>query len=81
MTPYEALRAGTIDAAAFIAEHVPVAGRFGRIAPGYRADLVIVEANPLADVANTRRIAGVMARGRWYPREELDRMLEALAGS
>lgn len=63
LSPYEALRAATIDAAAFLDE----TGAFGRVAPGLRADLVLLEANPLDDIAATRRIAGVVMRGVWRP--------------
>ena len=49
---------------------------FGSIAGGRRADLVLLGANPLDDIRNTRRIEGVMLRGRWMPRAELDRLLD-----
>jgi hypothetical protein len=42
---------------------------------------VLLDANPLQSVANASRIAGVMARGRWLPRAELDRMLEEVAAA
>jgi len=42
---------------------------------------VLLTANPLADVANVSRIAGVMARGRWVPREEIDAGLERIAAA
>jgi imidazolonepropionase-like amidohydrolase len=54
---------------------------FGTVAAGQRADLVLLDANPLADVANVSRIAGVMARGRWVSRAEIDARLEAMAAS
>jgi len=54
---------------------------FGRIDVGMRADVVLLAANPLDDIAHTRRIDGVVLRGRWLPREELDRMLERAARS
>lgn len=49
------------------------------MAAGRKADLVLLDANPLADIANTRRIAGVMLRGRWFSRTEIAGMLETLA--
>jgi imidazolonepropionase-like amidohydrolase len=52
---------------------------FGRIAAGQAADLVLLDGNPMQDISNTRRIHGVMLRGRWLPREELDRMLRSVA--
>ena len=47
----------------------------GVLAPGARADLVLLRADPLADVANVRARVGVMVRGRWYPEAELQRRL------
>jgi len=49
---------------------------FGTIAPGKRADLVLLQQNPLEDVANARRISGVMAAGRWYDHMALAQMLD-----
>jgi imidazolonepropionase-like amidohydrolase len=49
----------------------------GRIAVGQDADLVLLEADPLADIANTRRIVGVVAAGRWHDRAALDALLAA----
>jgi imidazolonepropionase-like amidohydrolase len=71
LTPYEALRAGTRDAAAFLG----ASADWGTVTPGLRADLLLLEGDPLADVAHAARPAGVMVRGRWLPRAELDRML------
>jgi imidazolonepropionase-like amidohydrolase len=60
MTPAEALRAGTIGSATAIGRGVD----FGSLEPGKYADLVILERNPLADIANTLAIAAVMEGGR-----------------
>lgn len=49
---------------------------FGRIAPGLRADLVLLGANPLDDISATRAIDGVMVRGRWLDRSALDDLLD-----
>ena len=43
----------------------------GLIATGQKADLVLLDANPLEDIANSRRIGGVMLRGQWLSREDL----------
>jgi imidazolonepropionase-like amidohydrolase len=75
LSPYEALRAGTATPAEFLGQ----AGEFGVVAERARADLVLVEGNPLEDVGNARLPAGVMVRGRWLEREELDGILEAVA--
>jgi imidazolonepropionase-like amidohydrolase len=60
LTPFDALRAGTTSAAEFLG--MPDAGR---IAVGARADLVLLRANPLADVRNASRIDGVVSHGGW----------------
>lgn len=75
LTPFEALRAGTADAALFLhAER-----EFGRVAPGLRADLILVDGNPLADVHNASRASGVVLRGQWLPAAKLAASLERLA--
>ena len=48
------------------------------VEPGKRADLLLLDADPLADVSNTRKIAAVILGGRYLPRSELDRMLKNL---
>ena len=74
LTPYEALRAATANAAEFLGE-----GTRGTIAVGKDADLLLLDADPLKDIANTRRIAGVMLGQRWLARGDLDAMLAELA--
>jgi imidazolonepropionase-like amidohydrolase len=74
MTPYEAIRAGTVDAAKFLHQE----NEFGLVGKGLRADLILVDANPLADVKNVSKIAGVLAGGRWLSAAELNRQLVAL---
>jgi hypothetical protein len=46
---------------------------------GKRADLVLLTANPLDNIANTEKRAGVMARGRWLPQPELQKQLDEIA--
>jgi imidazolonepropionase-like amidohydrolase len=77
MSPYEALKAATVDAAEFMGAQ----GEFGVIRSGARADLILLEGNPLQDVKNTSRIAGVRVRGYWLSRETLQRSLDALRDS
>jgi imidazolonepropionase-like amidohydrolase len=71
MTPYEILKTGSVNAGEYFAKQ----DSFGTIEPGRRADLVLVEANPLDDVANVAKISGVMVRGKWYARTDLDAAL------
>jgi imidazolonepropionase-like amidohydrolase len=70
LTPYEALRAATANAAEFLGEP-----RRGTIAVGQEADLLLLDADPLKDITNTRRIAGVMLGQRWMARADLEAML------
>jgi imidazolonepropionase-like amidohydrolase len=70
-TPIEALQTATIGPAKFLER----LDDFGTVAKGRIADLVLLDANPLDDIRNTRRIAAVFANGRYYSRERLDRIL------
>ena len=60
LTPFEALTTATRDAAVFLQDST-----IGTIAEGKRADLVLLRANPLADITAVRSISGVMAGGIW----------------
>jgi tetratricopeptide (TPR) repeat protein len=75
MTPLEALRAATLVPARFLG----IDAESGSVAAGKRADLVLVEGDPLEDVGAARRIGGVCLAGRWLPREQVDERLAALA--
>ncbi|MGH7538083.1 MAG: amidohydrolase family protein, partial [Gemmatimonadales bacterium] len=77
LTPYQALAAGTRN----VADYFGTADRTGTVERGKVADLVLLDANPLAAIANTTRIAGVAARGTWLARAELDRRLAAIAAA
>jgi imidazolonepropionase-like amidohydrolase len=72
-TPYEALRAGTVEVARFFGWRDA-----GQVAVGMRADLLLLDGDPLADIGNAQRIAGVLVGGRWHDRADLDRRLAAL---
>ncbi|MEM7482343.1 MAG: amidohydrolase family protein [Acidobacteriota bacterium] len=63
LTPYETLRAATVNAATYFA----AADDFGTVAVGRRANLVLLDANPLADIRHTRAIHGVLINGDWMP--------------
>jgi imidazolonepropionase-like amidohydrolase len=75
LTPYQALRMGTANPAAFF----DTAGEFGTIREGLAADFILARGNPLDDVAALARPEGVMVRGRWLDRAELDRRLAEIA--
>jgi imidazolonepropionase-like amidohydrolase len=72
---YAVLAAATRNPAAFFGREV----EFGTVEPGKRADLILVEGNPLQDIRNVHRQAGVMVRGKWLPKEEIDRRLAEIA--
>lgn len=61
LTPYEALRSGTASVAEFLGSNT------GVVAVGRAADLVLLDADPFADIQNAHRIHGVMLRGQWLP--------------
>jgi imidazolonepropionase-like amidohydrolase len=71
MTPLDALRAATRDAAVFLRRDAEI----GTIAAGKRADLVLLDADPLADVAHLSRIGAVVLRGRLFDRPALARLV------
>lgn len=73
LTPYQALSTGTVNVAEYLGSNI------GSVATGRDADLLLLDANPLEDIRNTQRIHGVMLRGVWYSRADLDRRLTPLA--
>jgi hypothetical protein len=72
LSPYEALVTGTRA----VASHLGTLERAGTIEAGKRADLVLLEGNPLQDIFQTSRIVGVMNGGRWLPKSEIDARLK-----
>jgi imidazolonepropionase-like amidohydrolase len=54
---------------------------FGEVVVGQRADLILLEANPLENVGATRQRRGVMSRGRWYTQAELDELVAEVVAS
>ena len=75
LNPYQALACATTNPARYLKD-----GK-GTVEVGERADLILLEKNPLEDVAHVKRPLGVMADGRWYTRKALDAMLEQVAAS
>jgi len=70
LTPFAALQTGTVAVATFLGTNG------GSVAVGKDADLILLDANPLLDIRNSRRIHGVMLRGQWLSETELARRLE-----
>ena len=75
LPPAAILAAATRNAAACIDR----TDEIGTIEIGKRADLVLLEANPLEDIENVRRRSGVMLRGTWYTNQELNKAARDLA--
>jgi imidazolonepropionase-like amidohydrolase len=70
MSPFEVLRAATFEPARYLAMDSA-----GTIEVGKLADLVLLDANPLADIRNTRRIAAVVSNGRLFDAADRRRLL------
>ncbi len=75
LTPYQALETGTRNVAVFFGT-LP---KTGTVEAGKQADLILLDANPLADIRNTTRQSGVMLRGRWLPKAQIESRLETIA--
>lgn len=71
LSNYEALAAATSEAAQFLR-----ADDLGTIQPGKRADLILLNANPLEDITNSRQIQGIMTRGLYHEQNEIQAKLE-----
>lgn len=74
LTPFEALHTGTINVGRYLNEEDTV----GKVAEGYRADLILLDANPLNSIPFQDHIQGVIYRGNYLDRAELDSILEGL---
>ncbi|WP_181373023.1 amidohydrolase family protein [Massilia glaciei] len=80
LSPAQALRSATLDAAIFSG----LEDEFGSVTMGKTGDLILLDADPLADVRNTQRIAGLFFGGQFFDRTALDKLLgfaEERAGS
>jgi imidazolonepropionase-like amidohydrolase len=76
-TPYQIIQSATKNAG----DYFKGKDNFGTIEAGKRADLILVEGNPLKDVASIARRAGVMLRGQWLPESEIRKRLDGIAAS
>jgi len=75
LKPEDALRAATWNPALYLGEQ----DHCGTVSAGKTADLVLLDDDPLAEIGNVRKIAGVMVRGKWLSRADLDRTLADIA--
>lgn len=71
LTPLEALQAATLQAAKCLG----LSDSHGTVEIGKTADLVVLDADPLADISNTQRIVGVVRGGKYFPKATLQEML------
>lgn len=74
MSNYEILKSGTVN----VGEYFRKQDSFGTIEPGRRGDVVLLSANPLEDITNVAKIEGVMVRGKWYPKADIEKRLLAI---
>jgi imidazolonepropionase-like amidohydrolase len=87
LTPTDALKAATANPATYLrslsngGSAVGIEADFGTITAGQRADLVLLSADPTANIANTRKIEGVCVRGKWLDRAALDALLAEVEAS
>lgn len=72
LSPYESLKIATGNGAKFLG----LEDEIGKVEVGTMADLVLLSDNPLVNIENTKNIEGVMVRGKWYSRNQLDQLLE-----
>jgi imidazolonepropionase-like amidohydrolase len=77
MSPFEVLRAATIEPA----QYFGMLDSVGTVATGKLADLVLLDANPLQDIGNTRRISAVVANGRLFTASDRAKLLRAPAAA
>ncbi len=71
LTPLQALQASIINGPAYFKMN----NQYGRIDKGFYADLLILDANPLIDISNTKKIRSVMVKGKYLSRNDLDALL------
>jgi len=79
MTNHQILQSGTAMVSRYVEGHLGLDGDFGTVAVGNRADLVLLGSNPLDELDNLTDRVGVMVRGRWVSRGEIDAGLARLA--
>jgi imidazolonepropionase-like amidohydrolase len=78
-TGYEALATATVNPGRFIRTYVDGGAHFGTLQRGSRADIIVLDADPRTEAATLHRPQGVMVRGLYYERSDLDRILERVA--
>jgi imidazolonepropionase-like amidohydrolase len=79
LSNHQVLESGTRNVGRYVAQALKQDGAFGVVAEGQWADLVLLDANPLADLANLTRRSGVIVRGRWVGAQEINDGLARIA--
>jgi imidazolonepropionase-like amidohydrolase len=77
LTPYQVLQSATKN----VGDYLKAKDTFGLVAPGHRADLLLLDANPLQKIGHIEKRSGVMLRGRWLPESELQAGLAQIAAA
>jgi hypothetical protein len=77
LTPFEILQSGTRN----VAEYFGTLPEMGTVEKGKRADLILLDGNPLDDLSNVARRSGVMVKGRWIAEREIQKRLEEIASA
>jgi tetratricopeptide (TPR) repeat protein len=72
LSNFDALAIGTRNGGEFVRRYIDEDVRVGQIKPGYRADVILLDENPLDDVRNARTVSGVAVNGRFTDKSELD---------
>lgn len=75
-TPYQALQTATVNPARYFRQ----SEQWGTIEPGKRADMVLLDANPLENISNTKKIAGIVLHGEWFDWGGLHSSMEKVPG-
>jgi hypothetical protein len=78
LSTYQVLESGTRNVGRYVRESLRQPGDFGTVAVGQVADLVLLDADPIADLDNLTRRSGVMVRGRWVSAAEITAGLERI---
>ncbi|HKN32465.1 MAG TPA: amidohydrolase family protein, partial [Terriglobales bacterium] len=73
-TPLEALQTATLNPARFFGMET----QLGTVEEGKLADLVVLSGNPLEDISNTQKIAGVFVNGRYFSHPQIENMLRGV---
>lgn len=78
LSNFDALAIGSKNAGEFVRRYIDAEVRFGQIKPGYRADLILLDENPLEDVRNARTVNAVAINGRFIEKSQIDHRRAAL---